>query len=154
MMAHILKKHPNYEITENGDVRRIDNGYILQPSAGINGPKVCLDGEQLYISRLVAEYFLGEPRPGAVVMHMDGDKTNNHYKNLVWVSRSYLQYKVCSGRRANRSTRPISVMVIETGIVYSSMAECARDIGCSVSAIRHVVNGDRKTIFGFHIVCI
>lgn len=40
-----------------------------------------------YIHRLVAELFVGKPTGDKTqVNHHDGDKSNNHYKNLEWVS--------------------------------------------------------------------
>lgn len=40
-----------------------------------------------YIHRLVAEYFIPNPLNLKEVNHIDGDKSNNHIKNLEWISR-------------------------------------------------------------------
>lgn len=44
--------------------------------------------KNMYIHRLVAELFLDTPRgfEHTQVNHKDGDKTNNHFDNLEWVS--------------------------------------------------------------------
>ena len=47
------------------------------------------DGKKLYnyVHRLVAHFFLDEPREDQnQVIHLDGNKTNNYYKNLHWAS--------------------------------------------------------------------
>lgn len=38
-----------------------------------------------YVHRLVAEYFLDNPSGLPQLMHLDGDKSNNHVSNLKWV---------------------------------------------------------------------
>jgi DNA-binding CsgD family transcriptional regulator len=39
------------------------------------------------VHRLVAEYFLDKPKAAEKsVIHLDGNKSNNHYKNLRWVT--------------------------------------------------------------------
>lgn len=40
----------------------------------------------LYTHRVVAEYFVPNPDNLPIVHHKDGNKTNNFYKNLEWVS--------------------------------------------------------------------
>lgn len=85
--------HPNYEISNYGNVRRkigndIYNYHIL--SATPNRYKHVIiplspdwkSKKTILIHRLVAEYFIG-PRPeGMVVDHIDRDKHNNHVSNL------------------------------------------------------------------------
>ena len=38
-----------------------------------------------YVHRLVAEAFVPKPCYGISVIHIDGDKSNNYYKNLEWI---------------------------------------------------------------------
>ena len=44
----------------------------------------------LRVHRLVAKYFVENPKPDEfdIVNHIDGDKMNNHYKNLEWCNIS------------------------------------------------------------------
>lgn len=39
-----------------------------------------------YTHRLVAQYFVSNPKNLSIVHHIDGNKTNNLYTNLAWVS--------------------------------------------------------------------
>jgi hypothetical protein len=93
---------PEYEISENGDIRRICN------SIGNNGGHVWKAGRikkqtldsngYLYVKmncnksarvhRLVAMAFLPAPESLLLdVAHNDGCRTNNHYTNLRWATR-------------------------------------------------------------------
>lgn len=87
--------YPDYEISEHGAVRRISsharwgcrektpwlrNGYIFVKMPGNKSEKV---------HRLVAFSFIGAPpSPKHEVAHGDGTRTNNHFTNLRWATRS------------------------------------------------------------------
>lgn len=47
---------------------------------------LCRNGttKSVTVHRLVVLAFLGEPKPGQVVRHLDGDHRNNKLSNLVW----------------------------------------------------------------------
>lgn len=47
--------------------------------------QVRLHDNKFYVHRLVAEYFV-DGNHDLMVDHIDGDKTNNHYTNLEWVT--------------------------------------------------------------------
>ena len=53
-------------------------------------------------------------------------------------------------KRDGSKREQISVRVEETGNVYSSIAEAARDLGINASNISKVISGQRKTAGGFH----
>jgi len=44
------------------------------------------------VNRLVAKYFIANPDNKPYVNHLDGDKLNNHYKNLEWSTASENMY--------------------------------------------------------------
>jgi hypothetical protein len=55
-----------------------------------------------YTHRLVAEYFVPNPHNLSFVTHLDGDKTNNIYANLQWVSQSELNKKSIESKKRNK----------------------------------------------------
>ena len=50
---------------------------------GLNGPV------QVQVSKIVAASFLGKPKEGEVVNHLNGNKLDNRAKNLEWTSQKY-----------------------------------------------------------------
>lgn len=82
---------PAYEVSEFGDVRRV-NGKARKSapnSAGYACFGLYRDGKAKTVqaSHLVMEAF-GPPKPfdGAQVCHNDGTRSNDHYSNLRWDS--------------------------------------------------------------------
>lgn len=92
----------NYQISNKGRVRskarKTKNQYGDEfikttgtyTSAGYEVHNLYLDGKYKTVSvhRLVAEHFVDGYFNGAVVNHIDGDKTNNASSNLEWCTRS------------------------------------------------------------------
>lgn len=88
-------KETNYFITETGLVINEKTGSALKPNnngKGYNKIQLYIDGKRrsFYIHRFVADHFIKKPRKRYCdqVNHKDGDKANNHYSNLEWVTNS------------------------------------------------------------------
>ena len=77
----------DYEVSNEGKIRNVKTGRILKPY--LNRPdgylRVDFYGRHHYIHRLVADRFLGGNHDGMKVVHIDGDKANNHLSNLRWI---------------------------------------------------------------------
>jgi hypothetical protein len=59
------------------------NGYFL----------VCIDGKERALHDLIAEKVLGRPlRPGELVHHINGDKTDNRNQNFIVCLKNYHKY--------------------------------------------------------------
>ncbi len=91
---------PEYEVSEFGDVRRVQGGQgtwagrarspYINVTTGYpmvdlwRGNKV----KKIPIHRLVALAFIGmPPSPRHVVAHNDGSRNNNHWSNLRWATQ-------------------------------------------------------------------
>lgn len=81
--------YPNFYVSKRGRVwKRVRDGtweelrYIKNPTRGYL--YVSLKGEQFRLNRLVAIIYIPNPNNYPIVMHLDNDIYNNHYKNLKW----------------------------------------------------------------------
>jgi len=94
-----------YHISDNGRLLSLKNGIprflkggstkagYVQFAFSINGE--CVRG---YLHRLVAQYFVSGYFEAAVVNHKNGNKRNNHYSNLEWVtSRDNIKHAIGTG---------------------------------------------------------
>ena len=96
----IIPGFPSYEVSESGEVRRSEAtrthpaGHVLRPKRtrfGYLSHTLWCDGKhrEIFVHRLVAFAFRGpQPTPWHEVAHGDGNKTNNHWRNLRWATKS------------------------------------------------------------------
>ncbi|MCB5918332.1 hypothetical protein LJB56_15280 [Lachnospiraceae bacterium 210521-DFI.3.101] len=80
-----IRDHPNYEVSNYGNVRNRRNGRLLKPVPNRKGGyyRVNLDGTQYYVHRLVVGAFFEESNKSGI-KHTDGDHSNNALTNLEW----------------------------------------------------------------------
>lgn len=138
-----------YAITEEGQVWSYKTKRYLKPADNGHGYlHVCLrkDGKykHLRIHRAVAEAYLGEAN-GRDVNHIDGDRSNNKLSNLEYLSRSE-NVKLAKASRKGK----VKIICIETGEVYESQAEAARETGIGRYNISNCITGKQKTAGGYH----
>lgn len=89
----------NTKITEDG--KYVEKEWFTEGKLKTYSPEIRLDSSgyqyivnkkigSVYIHKMVMECF-GSPMPidgqDYVIVHLDGDKTNNHYTNLAWKTR-------------------------------------------------------------------
>lgn len=149
--------HEMYSVTNKGRVYSEKRGKFLKPSVNSSGyKKVVLNGKNLYVHRLVAEYFCNNPNFLCEVNHKDGNKWNNNYTNLEWVTKSensqhafdiglrttsgYTRYKV--SKSAHRFTDDEVEEIREMYYNGMSKQQIADKVGCYSSTICNILNGN------------
>lgn len=116
-MARPIPDFDGYTVTPDGRVFSVLIGKFLSQGLTAKGyPRVILRVNGKTVCRtvhsLVAAAFIG-PRPsGLQIAHLDGNKTNNHFQNLAYVTareneaHKKLHGTVSSGNRNGAHTRP------------------------------------------------
>lgn len=148
-----VKSHPNYEVSEDGQVRRA--GRVLKaavnPRTGYLTYSLYQSNRETrrYVHHLVAEAFIG-PRPdGYEVAHGDGDKSNNRASNLRYATRAENEAdKIAHGTRLSGSDAPwaklteAAVRDIRAWATYDfTQREIARWYGVSDMLVSLIVRG-------------
>lgn len=88
-----INNYDNYFIDEDGNIYNSITKTYLKGSISEGGYKYYRlsknsKKQMFYAHRLVAEYFLDNPKQLPVVNHIDGNKLNNNISNLEWVTYS------------------------------------------------------------------
>ena len=88
-----IKDFPNYQISNSGKVYSKNHDRILKPNVVWSGYKMVRLYNQGWsrdfcIHRLVADHFVNNPDNKPQVNHKDGDKLNNYFLNLEYVTSS------------------------------------------------------------------
>ncbi len=148
-----IKNHKGYSISEDGKVLG-DFGRLLKPrirkSTGYYSVVLYRPKKSYLVHRLVALHFIPNPENKPQVNHKDGDKSNNHYINLEWVTNSENQKhsydigthtpnmglsSLCIGLKRYKKKREEK---------FKSYNEAIRKTGYSRSLIKKFINQSRK----------
>lgn len=152
-MKEILKDIEGYEglyqISNLGNVKSLISNKILKPKKDKDGYLMVNLYKQgkvktYKIHRLVTQAFIENPNNYLEVNHRDEDKTNNYVTNLEWCTR---EYNNNYGTRNKKTSKP--VMCLETGKVYYSANEAARQTGFAQGNISLACNGKLKQAYGY-----
>jgi len=146
-----IEGYPDYAVSNYGQVKSIRFDRLLKPRTNSYGlQRVVLYknrvGKDFYVHHLVAAAFMDAYTPGEQVRHRSGsDKSNNHVYNL--------RFK--SGMRMGRLVKnPIPahirrVMIVETGMIFRNVSDCANYINGQTSSVYRVLRGDRPSHLGY-----
>lgn len=137
-----------YQVSNLGNVRSLNYNKTgvakeLSPSIKKSGYKMVTlqTGATVkyhLLHRLVAKAFVPNPENKPVVNHKNGKKYDNRAENLEWVTNRENQLHAHYVIKTKRTTK---VKCLESGIIYPSIREAARQTGVSSGWISLVVRG-------------
>lgn len=154
----LYQAHPEgyiRSVPRNGTRRK---PHIMAISVDAYGYGVCkLRNKDKVVSakvhRLIAETFVPNPDNKPQVNHKDGNKLNNHYTNLDWVtpSENILHAKRLGLQQDCHNRQPVQQLTLEGEVVatYPSLKEAEVQTGIHWTGISAVTRGKRKTAGGY-----
>jgi hypothetical protein len=171
----IWKNIPGYErymVSEDGSIKSLIGKHKMLKTNSNSGPydMICL-GKRYgtkTIHRLVALAFIPNPESKPQINHKDGNKRNNHFSNLEWVTNSenrkhafetgLQKYsneasKAASIHNKKYYSKPIAMMNKTTDKVekeYNSISDAARDLGkVRTNCIVQCLKKRRPSAYGY-----
>lgn len=141
-MWKTVDEYKEYEVSDDGLVRRKDTKHILKPWIATGGylyvafSENC-KGHTKRLHRIVAKAFCDNPDGKPHVNHIDGNKTNNVASNLEWCDRSENQVHAFSnGLQTHIGKYPVkSVVCVNDGKVFGTIRQASEHYGICRSAI-------------------
>lgn len=103
--------------------------------------------KMFFVHRLVAEYFIAPKKDNLQVNHIDGNKQNNNFLNLEWVTASQnTKHAYDNGLNKNvilgiKKANSKQVRDMLTGIVYDSAKDAAICKRINYGTLRNMLNG-------------
>lgn len=174
MKWYKLRDYENlYEITKDGNIRRIDFNviknnntfskklpYILKQNHDKDGYlRVCLDDgcckKIHYVHRLVANTFLNNDQNYEQVNHKNGIKDDNRVENLEWCTRSEnIRHRIDVlgvSLRNKKGSKEVEQYDLSNNLIntYPSAKEAMRQTGFSQGHISEVCRGEKTTYKNF-----
>ena len=135
-----------YRIERDGKVFSYNRNRYLKQHIGSNGYwRVKYNNISINTHIIIAKEYLGERPEGYQVNHIDGNKLNNHYTNLEYVTQQEnLDHALRTGLHAC-SYRPC-ILVSPEGIEYDvlNVAEFCRTHNLAQPNINKVLKGKRR----------
>ena len=148
-----------YQISSEGNVRNTKTQQILKGDTNNLGyRRVTLYTpirKRFFIHRLVALHFCEGYSEELVVNHKDGNKQNNNYLNLEWVTRSEndlhaYNMNLRQPHPCNFKHRIISYNLKTNEIIkiYENTQECCDDLKVARTNVYNCCNGKQKSCRG------
>jgi hypothetical protein len=140
-------KLSDYTITENGEVINNNSKRVLKAQKNGKGYlRVSISGRLEFVHRLVANQYVPNPENKPQVNHKDGNKLNNHYTNLEWVTNLENRRHACeNGLQPYGENAPNAKLTWEdVEFVRTSnleTKELAKMFNISVSHTRSIIRG-------------
>ncbi len=157
MLWQTCHVNERYEVSDQGDVRRIATGRVLKPCLTYNGYKYVQlwangKAKNWRLNRLVLITFTGlDPDPTKIqVAHLNGNRVDNNLDNLTWKDArgNYLD-RLKHGTQIsivehNRKLTDNDVAVMRNHYANgASQGTLAERFGVCKSSVSRIVNGHR-----------
>lgn len=141
---------PDYAVSSLGNVKSLRYDRLLghRPNSyGQHRVALYRDGQRydVYIHHLVAAAFTTGFAPGVRVKHHDADKGNNDVYNLRFAKGKGLGQLIKTPPKAKYRR----VKIVENGLIFRTIEDCARYLGGDSSSIYRVLRGERDTHKGY-----
>lgn len=157
-----LEPYSNYLILSDGRLYNLETDRFLRGGTS-QTHKYTLAGKtdegksiqkRMEAHRLVALAFVPNDAPDVktVASHIDRDRLNNDYTNLIWISKedSLKRNTAKRGSDCNKKKKIIAQDVVtKEKKIFESMAEASRKLGIDKNGIYRCINGLAKTSNGF-----
>ena len=159
MWKDIINWEDFYEVNECGEVRNKRTGKIVKGDINNAGyHRVCLYNgkkrKRFFKHRLVAVHFLENINNLEQVNHIDGDKSNNHYTNLEWVTPKENELHKIKNLK-NENYKPFKAVYQDgTEEIFELKSDLANKLGLSKTTIKHWLQNKSITIQKYGIVSI
>lgn len=170
--------NPFYQVSSDGCVRSVDRSIKCKNGSVINRSGkdlkihhfssgycyVVMQSRNRLVHRLVAEAFISNPEHKPAVNHIDGNKDNNDWQNLEWLTHkentahainkklmvtSSKSHMAMMTERALKHVRK-RILCSETGQEFESIVACANAMNIRVGYIYEYFNGNANSCHGYH----
>lgn len=170
--AKIIPKSKNYYVTEDGIVlstKQWNDGMFYRELSRIKDfwgyLSVNIDGKIRKVHELVLTTWVGPCPTGMECRHLDGNKINNHIKNLIWGTRSdntkdQIRHGTFKGGfqpgechcRTKFNNNDVKEIILLRTLKKMSQSKIASKYGVHQSTISRILNGKRWKLFHDNMV--
>jgi hypothetical protein len=140
---------PNMILYQDGRLYNIKTNKFKKWAKDTNGymkTQIWVNGVSKNVSqhRLVAQYFIDNPKSKKQVNHKNGVKHDNRLENLEWVTQSEnAKHSFANGLQ--KVTRPCKkVKDLYTGEIFESVTQAAKCLNMNRTSLSRMLNGSRE----------
>lgn len=142
-----------YAVSPTGEVKNMHTGRLLKGHKTKDGRitvTLTPDYKEYSVHKLVADAYLPKPEIGQILIHKDGNNSNNNLENLEYVGKKdYQRYLYSQGKNRSHGSISKPIRINETGEVFNSISECARYLNVDNASIRSQLYGKSKKCKGY-----